>query len=330
MPHATTWAMRLYKTGMPDVMTWQEVPLPEPGRGEVVLRHTAIGVNYGETLRRRGRNPLQLPSGMGHEAVGEIEAVGPGVSGLQPGDRVGYTGRGMPEGAYAERRIAPATKLIRLPATLDDAPAAAVLVKGICAQYLLKDTFRVRPGNTILVHAAAGGVGSILCQWGAALGATVIGIVGSEAKVTAARAVGCRHVVAASDGKFATTVRDLTAGAGVDCVYDSVGVATWVDSLASVRRRGTVVSFGGASGDVRDLDLFATGPLGSPRLVRAVMASHTVTDAETKRRARDLFRAIAAGHVTPRVGRTYVLKDAAQAHRDIEARRTTGACVLLP
>ena len=139
-----------------------------------------------------------------------------------------------------------------------------------------------------------------------------------------------RHVVAAPDGKFATTVRDLTAGAGVDCVYDSVGVATWADSLASVRRRGTVASFGGASGDVRDLDLFATGPLGSPRLVRAVMASHTVTDAETKRRARDLFRAIAAGHVTPRVGRTYALKDAAQAHRDIEARRTTGACVLLP
>jgi NADPH2:quinone reductase len=326
----TTRAMRLYETGPPEVLTWQTVPLSAPGPGEVLLRHTAIGVNFGETLRRRGRNPLKLPSGMGHEAVGVVEAMGPGVRGLKPGTRVGYTGRGMVEDAYCERRVAPAAKLIRLPDTLAERDAASVLVAGICAQYLCRQTFRVAAGDTILVHAAAGGVGSVLCQWASSLGATVIGIVGSEAKRRAAKRNGCRHVLVAPDGRFADAVRDLTKGEGVDCVYDSVGVVTWADSLASAKRRGTVVSFGGASGDVRDFDLFATGPLGSPRIVRAVMASYTVTDAELKRRARELFRAIEAGMVRPRIGRTYALKDAAKAHRDIESRRSTGVTILLP
>ena len=322
--------MRVYETGPPEVLTWEPVEVPPPGPGEVLLRHTAIGVNLGETMRRRGRNPMTLPGGLGHEGVGVVEAIGQGVGGLRPGDRVGYTGRGMVEDSYSERRVAPAAKMIRLPKAIADRDAAALLVKGICAQYLLRDTFRVKPGHTILVHAAAGGVGSVLCQWARALGATVIGVVGSRAKVKAATAAGCHHVVVPRAGKFAEAVRALTGGAGVDCVYDSVGVATWTESLASVRRRGTVVSFGGASGDVHDIDLWATGPLGSPRLVRAVMASHTVTDDETRARARDLFRAVAAGRVTPHLGRTYRLCDAARAHRDLEARRTTGSLVLIP
>jgi NADPH2:quinone reductase len=325
-----TRAMRLYETGPPDVLTWQEVALPAPGAGEVVVRHTAIGVNLGDTLRRRGISPKALPGGIGHEAVGVVEAVGRGVTRLRVGDRIGYTGRNMPEDAYSEARVAPAARMIRLPKTLGDREAAAILVKGICAQYLLHDTYRVRAGDTILVHAAAGGVGSLLCRWAAALGATVIGIVGSQAKVAAAERAGCRHVIVPRGGRFAACVRDLTAGVGVDCVYDSVGRATWDESLASVRRHGTVVNFGGASGDVRSMDLAATGPLGSPRIVRATMASYTVDDAEIRARARALFRAVAAGRVTPQVGRAWPLKDAAKAHRALEARRTTGATVLIP
>lgn len=323
-------AIRIVAPGPPEAMGWCEVEVAPPRASEVRLRHTAIGVNYGETLRRGGRSPAHFPGGLGHEAVGVVEAVGRSVTGLKPGDRVGYTGRRMTEDAYSEMRVVPAARLIRIPNALGDAEAAAILVKGVCAQYLLKDTYRVRRGDTILVHAAAGGVGSLLCQWAAALGATVIGVVGRKSKIAAAQAAGCVHVVVPRGGKFAGQVRELTAGTGVDCVYDSVGLMTWNESLACVRRHGMAVSFGGASGDVRDMDLFATGPLGSPRIVRATMANYIVTDDELRARARDLFRAVARGMVTPRIGRTFALKEAAQAHRALEARRTTGSTVLIP
>lgn len=325
-----TQAIRIHKTGAPGVLKWQQVEVAEPGKGEVRIRHRAIALNFADIQRRKGITPMPLPGGMGLDAAGVVDAVGPGVKDLKPGDRVAYVGLGMPFDAYSEMRIAPADKLIKPPRALSDKQVAAALLKGVTAQYLIKATYRVKKGDTILVHAAAGGVGTILCQWAKALGATVIGIVGSEAKVKIAKRNGCKHVVVPRRGKFAVKVRELTKGEGVDCVYDSVGQATWTESLVSVKRRGTVVNFGGASGDIRDMDLFATGPLGSPYIVRAIMINYAVTMDEVRARARDLFRAISDGKVRIRVDQTYRLKDAAKAHRDLEARRTTGSTLLIP
>ena len=323
-------AIRIHKTGKPDVLKWQEVEVPAPGKGEVLVRHTAIALNFADVQRRRGITPMPIPGGMGLDAAGIVEAVGPAVKGFKVGDRVAYVGLGMPFDAYSQARVAPAAKLTKLPKNISDRQAAATLLKGVTAQYLIKSTYRVKKGDTILVTAAAGGVGSILCQWAKALGATVIGVVGSQAKVKAAKAAGCRHVVVPRAGKFADAVRKLTRETGVDCAYDSVGEATWDEVLRSVRRHGTAVNYGGASGDVRSMDLFATGLLGSPHIVRAIMINYAVTDEETQGRVRDLFRAIGRGDVKVRVGQTYKLQDAAKAHRDVESRKTTGSTVLVP
>lgn len=326
-----TNAFRIYKNGGPGELKWETVEVPAPGKGEVLLRHTAVGLNLADTYRRTGLYPMPLPNGMGNEAVGVVEAVGPGVRALKVGDRVGYIGDPAFD-AYSKRRISKVASLIPLPKYIDDRTAAASLLKGITAQYLLRDAYRVKRGDTILVHAAAGGVGIIMCQWAKALGATVIGTVSTEEKARFAKRNGCHHpiVVKRKGPKFAKKVRELTNGEGVHCVYDSVGKETWMESLASVRRRGTVISFGSASGKPPMMDIADTGALGSPYVMRCGLMNYTTSRKETLARADDLFAAIKKGHVKVRVKQRYKLKDAPKAHRDIEARRTTGSTVLIP
>ncbi|HCP00251.1 MAG: quinone oxidoreductase [Alphaproteobacteria bacterium] len=326
-----TQAFRIYKFGGTGEMKWETVDVPGPGRGEVLLRHTAIGLNLADTYRRTGLYPMPLPNGMGNEAVGVVEAVGPGVRALKVGDRVGYIGD-QPFDAYSERRIAKVSGLIPLPKFIDDRTAAAVLLKGITAQYLLRDAYTVKRGDTILVHAAAGGVGIIMCQWANAIGATVIGTVSTQEKARFAKRNGCHHpiVVKRKGPKFSKKVRELTDGKGVQCVYDSVGKETWEESLACAALRGTVINFGSASGNPPLVNLAATGPMGSPFIARCALVNYTITRKETLARADDLFKAIRRGHVKVRVKQRYKLKDAPKAQRDIEGRRTTGSTVLIP
>ncbi len=324
-----TKAFRIHKIGTPSVMKWQTVDVPEPGSGQVLLRHTAVGLNLADTYRRRGIYKVELPSGMGNEAVGVIEVVGPGVRGLKAGDRVGYVGGG-PLDAYSQRRVANAAALIPLPDSVNDRTAAAALLKGITAQYLLRDSYRVKKGDTILVHAAAGGVGSIMCQWANDIGATVIGIVSSQDKARFAKRNGCYYTVVTKKAKFAKQVREITGGKGVDVVYDSVGRATWDESLASLKLRGTMISFGSASGNPDPVNIAATGMKGSPYIARCALVNYITSRRELLSRARDLFRAIDRGAVKIRINQRYPLKDAAKGHRDIEARRTTGSTVLIP
>ncbi len=326
-----TNAFRIYKFGGTEEMKWETVEVPKPGRGEVLLRHTVVGLNLADTYRRTGLYPMPLPNGMGNEAVGVVEAVGPGVRALKVGDRVGYIG-GQTFDAYSKRRVAKVSGLIPLPKFINDRTAAAALLKGITAQYLLRDAYKVKRGDTILVHAAAGGVGLIMCQWASAIGATVIGTVSTAAKAKIAKRNGCHHpiVVKRKGPKFAKKVRELTDGKGVHCVYDSVGKETWEESLASVRLRGSVINFGSASGNPPLTDIAATGPIGSPYIARCALVNYTTSRKETMARADDLFKAIKKGHVKIRVNQRYPLKDAAKAHRDIEGRRTTGQTILIP
>ena len=324
-------AFRIYKHGGPSVLKWETVEVPDPAKGEVLLRHTVVGLNLADTYRRTGLYPVTLPSGIGNEAVGVVEAVGPGVRALKVGDRVGYIG-GMPLDGYSEARVAPVDALIPLPDFIDDRTAAAGLLKGITAQYLLRDSYKVRKGDAILVHAAAGGVGIIMCQWAKALGATVIGTVSTEEKAKFAKKNGCHYpiVVARTKPKFAAKVRELTNGEGVHAVYDSVGKETWDESMRSVRHRGTVISFGSASGKPPMVDIAATGALGSPFIARCALVNYTTSRRETMARAKDLFTAMESGAVKVPVNQRYKLKDAPQAHKDIEARKTTGSTVFLP
>ncbi|MBO6783683.1 MAG: quinone oxidoreductase [Alphaproteobacteria bacterium] len=325
-------AFRIYKTGGPNVMKWESVDVPEPGSGEALIRHTAIGLNLADTYRRTGLYPMKLPNGMGNEAVGVVEAVGPGTRGVKVGDRVGYIGGTPFFDAYSEMRVAPVDALIPLPDFIDDRTAAAGLLKGITAQYLLRASYRVRKGDTILVHAAAGGVGAIMCQWANALGATVIGTVSTEDKAKFAKKNGCHHpiVVKRKGPKFAKKVRKLTDGEGCHAIYDSVGKETWEESLSSVRHRGTVISFGSASGKPPKTDIAATGAIGSPYIARCALVNYTTSRRELMSRARDLFQAMESGAVKVPVNQKYKLKDASKAHKDIEARKTTGSTVLLP
>ncbi|CAN0276766.1 unnamed protein product [Discosporangium mesarthrocarpum] len=322
-------AIRVYKKGGPDVLKWEEVDVPAPKAGEVLIRHTVVGLNLADTYRRRGIYPISLPDGMGNEAVGVVEKVGRGVTNVKAGDRVGYVG-GMANDAYSELRVAKAAPLIKLPRNITDEQAAASLLKGITAQYLIRDTYKVKKGDTILVHAAAGGVGLIMCQWAKALGATVIGVVSTEAKAKIAKRHGCKHPIVSKTANFAKKVRDLTKGRGVDVVYDSVGKLTWDESMKCLAPHGVMVSFGSASGKPDPVDIAASASYGSPYMIRASLVNYTVTPEETNARARDLFRFIARGDIKVRVNQKYKLKDAAKAHRDIEARKTTGSTVLLP
>ena len=321
-------AIRIAETGGPEVMKLVDVEVGPPGPGQVRVRQTAVGLNYIDTYHRSGLYPLQFPSGLGLEAAGVVEEVGEGVTSLKPGDRIAY-GTG-PIGAYADIRNLPANRLVRLPAAISDETAAGMMLKGMTARYLLRATYVVKPGDTILLHAAAGGVGLIMSQWAKALGATVIGTVGSDAKAAIARAHGCDHVINYSTEDTVKRVRELTGGKGVPVVYDGVGRDTLMISLDCLSPRGLLVSFGNASGAVPPLDLLLLSAKGSLYVTRPTLNTYTASDADLQQTAQDLVDVVASGKVKIPVNQRHALADVVQAHRDLESRRTTGTTVLLP
>lgn len=322
------FAIRIHQTGGPEVLRWEEVAVGDPGPFEARVRHAAVGLNYIDTYHRSGLYPLPLPSGLGMEGAGVVEAVGAGVLNVRPGDRVAYAGG--PVGAYSQLRCMPADRLLKLPDSLDFRTGAAMMLQGLTSAYLLRRTYRVQPGDAVLIHAAAGGVGLIACQWAQALGATVIGTVSSEAKAALARAHGCDHVIVYTRENVAERVREITAGDGVAVVYDGVGKDTFMGSLDSLRVRGTMVSFGNASGPIAPFDPQLLSQKGSIFLTRPTLMHYTARRDELEALAAELFALVSSGQVKIEVNQTYALADAANAHRDLEARRTTGSTILLP
>jgi NADPH2:quinone reductase len=320
-------AIRFEKTGGPDVLEYKDVDLAPPGRGQARVRHTAIGVNFIDTYHRSGLYPVSLPSGLGMEAVGVVDALGEDVTGLSVGDRVGYCGG--PIGAYAEAANVPADRLVRLPKSVSDEAAAASLLKGMTAQYLLKRTYPVKKGETILFHSAAGGVGLIAGQWAKHLGATVIGTVGSDDKIALAKSRGYDHVLNLRAEKWVDRVRDI-AGGGLPVVYDSVGKDTWNGSLDCLRPRGMMVSFGNSSGAVPPFEPGILSMKGSLYLTRPTLAHYIATRTELQETADDLFDVIAKGVVTIEINQRFKLADARAAHEALHSRTTTGATILLP
>lgn len=321
-----THAIRIHETGGPEVLRWEPVEVPPPGPGEVLLRQTAVGLNFIDTYYRSGLYPVALPAILGSEGAGVVEEVGPGVDDLVPGQRVAYAGG--PVGAYTERRVMPADRLVPLPDGMDDRTAAAVMLQGMTARYLLRRTYRVQPGDTILIHAAAGGVGLLACQWATHLGATVIGTVGSDEKATIARDHGCTWPIPYEG--FAQRVREITKGRGVPVVYDGVGRATFDESLDCLAPLGMMVSYGNASGAVPPVDILKLSTKGSLFLTRPTLFTYTARREDLLETAADLFESVQSGAVRVRIGQTFALQDAARAHQDLEARRTTGSTVLLP
>jgi NADPH2:quinone reductase len=323
-----TKAFRYYQHGGPDVLRFEDVAVGAPGRGEVRMRNTAVAVNYRDVLVRSGIHAVKsFPSGIGLESAGVIDAIGPEVSGLAVGDRVSCVAG--PDGAYAELRLVPAARVVALPDGIDERTAAAMMVRGMTARYLLHETYSVKSGDTILIHAAAGGVGLIVCQWAKHLGATVIGAVGSEAKAEIARAHGCDHPIVYSTGNVAERVRAITGGEGVAVVYDSVGKSTFEDSLRCLRRRGVLASFGEASGDPDPVPPRRLGQLGSIYLTHPSLPDYTATRDELLTTANDLFTMVQSGKIRIDISATYPLQEAPRAHADLEARRTTGSIVLV-
>ncbi|MCC6534409.1 MAG: quinone oxidoreductase [Burkholderiales bacterium] len=323
MPHA----IRIHETGGPEKLKWEEVDVGAPGPGQVRVRNTAIGLNFLDTYQRSGLYPMQMPFILGSEGAGVVEALGPRVKTLKVGDRVAYSG---PLGAYAEVLLRPADRLVKVPAGIDDKTAAAMMLKGLTTQYLLRRTYRVRAGDTVLMHAAAGGVGLILCQWAKALGATVIGTVGSEEKVALAKKAGCRHVIVMGKESLVERVKAITKGKGVPVVYDGVGKDTFMDSLDCLSPLGLMVSFGNASGAVPAFNLGILAQKGSLFLTRPTLNTYAAATEDLAKGARDLFAVVKSGKVKIAINQTYPLQEAAQAHRDLEARKTTGSTVLLP
>ncbi len=322
-------AIRIHEYGGPEVLRWEEVEVGDPGPGQLRVRHAAVGLNYIDVYHRTGLYPLpSLPWTLGMEGAGQVEAVGEGVTEFKGGDRVAYAS--PPVGAYAEVRLIPADRVVALPDTIDDRTAAAMMLQGMTAQYLLRRTYRVRPGDAILLHAAAGGVGLIASQWARDLGATVIGTVGSDDKAELARAHGCHHVIVYSRENFAERVREITGGQGVAVVYDSVGQATFMGSLDCLRPLGTMVSFGNASGPVPPFEPGILAAKGSLFLTRPSLMHYTAKRADLVASAAELFEVVGNGVVKIEVRQTYPLAETAQAHRDLEARQTTGSTVLLP
>ena len=315
--------------GGPEVLKLVDVPAPEPGPGQVRVRQAAIGLNYIDTYHRSGLNPVRLPSSLGSEGAGVIDAMGEGVEGWRLGERVAYAA-GSPLGAYAECYVLPAAKLVRLPPEVDERTAAAVMLKGMTAEMLLYRVFPVQSGQTILVHAAAGGMGSILCAWAASLGVRVLGTVGSEAKVPLAKENGCAEVILYDREDVAARVRDLTGGAGVPVVYDGVGASTFHASIKSLSRRGMLVNFGNASGPAPPIAPIDLGRAGSLFLTRPGLFDYTATRAELELSADRVFDALAAGRFSPRVGQTFPLSQAREAHMALHARTTSGATLLIP
>ncbi|MBN8892360.1 MAG: quinone oxidoreductase [Rhodospirillales bacterium 70-18] len=322
-----THAIRIHAHGGPEVMLWEDVPTPEPGPGEAVVRHAAVGLNYIDVYFRTGLYKAALPATIGMEGAGTVLAVGTGVTDLAPGDRVAYAGG--PIGAYATERSIAADRLVKLPDAIEFNTAAAMMLQGMTAQYLLRRTFRVQAGQTILVHAAAGGVGLILCQWAKHLGATVIGVVSTAEKAELASAHGAAHVIV-GNSDIPGEVKRLTGGAMVPVVYDSVGRDTFMPSLDSLAPLGLMVSYGNASGPVGPIDVGLLGAKGSLFLTRPSLATYTAKRSDLLAAATDLFEVVQNGAVSIRVNQTFPLKDAAAAHRALESRQTTGSTVLLP
>ena len=321
-------AIRFHETGGPEVLRMDEVGLASPGSGEIRVRHTAIGLNYIDTYHRSGLYPLPLPSGIGMEAAGVVEEAGSGVSGLAVGDRVAYAS--PPPGSYSEARLIAAANVVRIPDAVSDRDAAAMMLKGLTTQYLIRQIYRVGPDDTILVHAAAGGVGLILCQWASSLGATVIGTVGSPEKAELARANGCDHPILYRDQDFVAQVREITGGEGLPVVYDSIGRDTFPASLDCLRQRGTFVSFGQASGPIPPVDLGIFAQKGSLFFTRPTLFNYAGTPESLRAMSEDLFAAVASGAVKISIDQTFSLADARAAHEALEGRRTTGSTVLLP
>lgn len=323
-----SFAIRFHQTGGPEVLRWEEVPVGDPAADEVRIRHEAVGLNYIDTYQRSGLYPLPLPSGLGQEGAGVVEAVGKEVRDFRPGDRVAYAGG--PVGAYSQQRCLPAARLLKLPESIDFRTGAAMMLQGLTTAYLLRRTYAVQPGDAVLIHAAAGGVGLIACQWARALGATVIGTVSTEAKAELARQHGCEHVILYSHEDVAARVRDITGGEGVAVVYDGVGKDTFAASLDSLRMRGMMVSFGNASGAVPPFNPLLLTQKGSLFLTRPMLAHYTANRDELLALGQELFAVVESGKVRININQTFALADAADAHRALEARQTTGSTVLLP
>jgi len=319
--------VRVHQTGGPEMLRYEDVPGKEPGQGEIKIKQTAIGLNYIDTYFRSGLYPAQLPFIAGNEGAGVVTAVGPGVKGIKKGDRVAYV---YALGAYAAERVLPAERAVKIPPKIDDKTAAAMMLKGMTAQYLLRRTYKVKKGDTILVHAAAGGVGQILCQWAKALGATVIGTVGSKQKAEIARKNGAHHVILYNEENWVARVAELTQGKKCDVVYDGVGKTTFMGSLDCLRPLGMMVIYGNASGPVDALNTGILAQKGSLFLTRPTLNTYTANPKDLQATAKDLINMILKKKVKIEVNQTYSLRDAQQAHRDLESRKTTGQTVLIP
>jgi NADPH2:quinone reductase len=321
-------AIRLHATGGPEVLRWEEVAVGDPGPGEARVRHTAVGVNYIDTYHRSGLYKVNLPTGLGTEAAGVVDAVGTGVDWVKPGDRVAYCGG--PLGAYSEVRVMPADRLVVLPEGVSDRTAATLMLKGLTVQYLFRQTYKLNSGDTILFHAAAGGVGLIACQWARALGVTMIGTAGSDEKAALAKANGCTHTIVYTRENFVERVKALTGGKGVPVVYDAVGKDTFPASLDCLSPRGLWVSFGNSSGAIPGFDILLLSQKGSLYATRPTLFTYAAKREDLTAMAREMFDLVKAGKIVSEPRQTFALKDAAEAHRALESRRTTGATVLLP
>jgi NADPH2:quinone reductase len=322
-----TKAIRFHKTGGPDVLVYEDVEVGAPGPGQARVKHNAIGLNFIDTYHRSGLYPLPLPSGLGLEGAGVVEAVGPGVDDLKAGDRVAYAGG--PPGSYSEVRVMPADKLVKIPKGITDEQAAAMMLKGLTAQYLIRSTYPVQAGQTVLFHAAAGGVGLIAGQWLKALGVTTIGTVGSDEKAKLAKAHGYDHTIVYTRENFAQRVNEITGGAKLPVVFDSVGKDTFTGSLECLQPRGFLVVFGNGSGPVTGVDLNVLAK-GSYYVTRPTLVTYTARRADLVAAAKELFDVVKSGKVKIEVNQKFALKDAKQAHLDLEGRKTTGSTILIP
>ena len=321
-------AIRIHETGGPDKFKWEEVEVGEPGKGEILLRQTAVGLNFIDVYHRTGLYKVPLPSGIGSEGAGVVEKVGPGVTELKPGDRVAYASG--PLGSYAEARLYPAERAIKLPDGISDRQAGAMMLQGMTVEYLVRRTYPVKAGQTVLLHAAAGGVGLIASQWLKHIGATVIGTAGGPEKMALAKAHGCDHVIDYHKEDVAKRVRELTGGKGVPVAYDSVGKDTFQATLDSLSPRGMFVSFGNSSGPVPAFEPIILSAKGSLYITRPTLMAYVATREDLVQSATALFDVVLKGAVKIEINQTYPLKEAAQAHRDLEARKTTGSTILLP
>jgi NADPH:quinone reductase len=323
-----TKAIRFDRTGGPEVMKWVDVEVGEPGKGEIRVKHHAVGLNFIDVYFRTGLYPMPLPGGLGMEGAGEVTAVGEGVTQFKVGERVAYASR--PPGAYAEERVMSTNYVVHLPDAIGYEDAASIMLQGLTTQYLLRRTYRVKAGDTVVIHAAAGGVGMLACQWAKALGATVIGTVGSEAKAELAKAHGCDYPIITTHEDIAKRVREITNGAGVPVVYDSIGKDTYTASLDSLAPLGMFVSFGNSSGVVPPIDSSELAGRGSLFFTRPTLFSYIAKRADLKAMAAELFEVIESGKVKTSVRQRYPMSEAARAHEELEARRTTGSTVFIP